>query len=308
MKHHAALVAVLAIVFAGTAELSAQAAGARGGIDTDAQQGSGEPSEHAVERYIAIEGLAEVRVQPTSIRAVLAVTSEAATAKECHADNQGKLDALINALVGLDMDRKSIVVDFISMLPMYEWEIQTQEERKVAVEKSVGFRLQNNVHLSVPTEQQTRAAVAEAFKLGITDVLAFDYWNGELDQHKVAAQRKALAEAQRKAELLLSALFKEKPLPINVHEATWVIYPKDMYRSFENAYAGQYQSQHWRNNTPSISAFRPKNTYYHGFYERADVQDSTMPMHPQISIVAKIKLYYASPGRPKDDKDKAEKE
>ena len=57
-----------------------------------------------------------------------------------------------------------------------------------------------------------------------------------------------------------------------------------------------------------VKAFRPKNTYYHGFYERADVQGTKLPMHPEISVVAKIKLYYLSPGRPKDKADKEEGE
>ena len=116
----------------------------------------------------------------------------------------------------------------------------------------------------------------------IPDIIAFDYWCRDLDAHKVKAQQKALAEARRKAELLL-AVFDEKPKAINVHEATKTSFPQALYRSFENTYSQKYQADAWgRNrNIPRIAAIRPKNYYYAGFSGQVDVQDAAMPIRPQ---------------------------
>ncbi len=51
-------------------------------------------SRDAIESFIAIDGRAEVRLKPTQIRIVLAVTADARTAQECQAAVKQQIDAL----------------------------------------------------------------------------------------------------------------------------------------------------------------------------------------------------------------------
>lgn len=300
----ASAVALLCCVPVCAALVSAQSSGSRGGVtQRSAGQAPDEPSERAVERFITITGTAEIRVVPSTIRVVLAITSEGERAADCRTAYESKRDELIGALTANGIARDAILTDFIAMLPVYQWRVEKQEGRDVAVERLTGYRLQNNVHVEVATEAQAQQAIGAAFERGVTDVIAVDHWSDALDRHKVAAQERALAEAQRKARLLL-AVFDPQPLPINVHEATRVIYPKDSYQSFENAYTGAIEQRNWRENIPTIATFRPKNTYYQGFFEHADVQDAAMPMDPRISVVSTVKLYYAAPGRPTESDGK----
>jgi hypothetical protein len=138
--------------------------------------------------------------------------------------------------------------------------------------------------------------------LGITDIISFDYWCDSLDDHKVEVQKKALAEAHRKADLLLTAHFQQKPKSLNIHEQTEVIYPKSLYESFENVYAERIQRSYDRRSLPQVHAFRPKNTHYRGFFGETDSQDPRLPMQPEISIVSTISCFYAVP-RENEDKD-----
>ena len=278
----------------------AQDAGMRGGVSrVTIDRGRAEPDPDSIDRFIAVEGKVEIRVEPTEIRVVLALTSEGVTAQGCEDDNKRKSDALLTALRDVGIAADAMRVDFISVLPVYDWKIEKEGGRDIAVEHRVGYRLQSNLHVAVPSERQARAAVTEAFKLDITDVLAFDYWSKDLDRIKIQAQEKALAEAGRKSDLLLS-VFAERPAPINVHEATWVHLPHDMYRAFQTAYAAGYQGS-YRSNIPHISAFRPKNTYYHGFDERVDDGDPSLLMRPQISVVSSVILYFDSPRARRQD-------
>ncbi len=276
-----------------------QGSGARGGAGKPALQPHPNLDPHAVESYITIEGRAEVRVQPTSIRVVLALTTESATASGCYESNQTKERAYLKALLDSGVGQEKIAFDFISMLPVYKWVIEEQEGQKLAVEKPSGYHMQTNVHIEVPTEAQAQVVIREAFKLEISDVIAFDYWTKEIDRYKEEAREKALRIVRKKADLLLGALFEEKPKPINLDESTRVVYPKSLYVSFKNDYSQRYESRSYssnQRNIPRILAFRPKNTYYHGFFEETDEQSANLPIHPEISVVSTVRFYYAAPG------------
>ena len=95
-------------------------------------------------------------------------------------------------------------------------------------------------------------------------------------------------------------MFDKKPMVINILETTKTVLPQALYRSFENTYSQQYQSNSWsrRQNIPQIAAFRPKNYYYAGFSSQVDVQDKNMPIRPQISVVSTVRIYYQAPTKP----------
>ncbi len=255
----------------------------------------------AIENYITVEGTAEKRVDPTALRIVLAILVEKPNSSECETACREMEDKLVKALRYLKIAREAIVIDFISILPTYEWKLEDRQGRSVAVETRSGFRMQSNVHIEVATEEKAREALQAAFKLGVSDVIAFDYWNKDIDLHKKEARKAALAAAKEKAELLLGALFDKPPRPLNVHESTRVVYPRSLYDSFKNTYDEKFSSWSLNERLIRIWAAKPKNTYYRGFQEDTDVQGEGLPLHPTISVVSTVRLYYATP-KAKGDK------
>jgi uncharacterized protein YggE len=246
------------------------------------------------ESYIAIDGRAEVRVRPTEIRVVLAVTSEGKTAQECQRSVATKVGRLRAAWTNLEIAPKDIVEDFIAILPVYQWELEKRGDVEVGVENKVGFRMQTNIHLSVPNDGKAPVALTAAFEQGVTDIIAFDYWSRELDEIKLKARGQAVKAALSKSDVLLGALFDERPAVINVQEQTTIRYPESLYHSFQNS-VDQNVTSSWRRDIPFIRAYRPQNTYYRGLYSDGDVQASELPMHPEISVVSTVRLYFKSP-------------
>lgn len=285
----------------------AQFGGSRAGVEGQPKgsQGLAPLTREIAESYIAIDGKAEVRVRPTELRIVMAVTAEGETAQDCQKTIDAALAKLKGAWTKLKIAPEAIVVDFIAVLPRYEWKVEKRGEVDVGVEKKAGYRMQTNVHLAVPGDAAAQAALAAAFEQGVTDIIAFDYWSKELDTVKEQAREKALAAARSKADLML-ALFAEKPPVINVQEQVAVHYPDSLYHSFTNA-ADEEVVPAWRRDLPFLRAYRPRNTYYRGFYSDGDVQPRDLPMKPEISVVATVRLYFESPAAPKraekDDKE-----
>ena len=144
------------------------------------------------EGYITIEGRAEERVRPTDVRVVLAVTSEGETAPKCQQTINATIERLRAAWSKMGIGPERVVVDFIAVLPRYEWSPEKHGTLDAEVEKKAGFRMQTNVHLAARGEAEARAALAKALEQGITDIIAFDYWSKDLDGVKVKVQGEAV--------------------------------------------------------------------------------------------------------------------
>ncbi len=272
-----------------------QLAGSRAGLGEGAAGVADLPAlaRELVQGYIAIDGRAVVRVRATEIRVVMAVTGEGQTAQECQKTVEATIDRLKTAWLKMNIPADKIVVDFIAILPHYQWAVEKQGDVDVGVEKRVGFRMQTNVHLAVKGEAEAQAALGRAFQEGVTDIIAFDYWAGNLDEVKVTARAQALKAAQAKADTLL-AMFEKRPPPINVQEQTVVRYPESLYHSFTTSY-DESVAPSWRREIPFLRAPRPRNTYYRGLAGDSDVTPRELPMSPEISVVSTVRLYYESP-------------
>ena len=178
-----------------------QMAGSRGGAVREILDMTGlatlDPK--VAEGYITIEGRAELRVRPTDVRMVLAVTSEAETAQKCQQSIDATIDRLKGAWSKMGIGPEKIVVDFIAILPRYQWTPEKHGNADVEVEKKVGYRMQTNVHLAAKGEAEARVALGRALEQGITDIIAFDYWSKDLDEVKVKVRQQALKAARAKA-------------------------------------------------------------------------------------------------------------
>lgn len=274
----------------------AQFGGSHAGVESNSSGVPGLPmlDRAVVESFIAIDGRAEVRVRPTEIRIVFAITSEGPTARECQAVIDDTISKLKKSWSAMGIPAESIVEDFIAVLPLYEWNLEKRGASEIGVEKKAGFRMQTNVHLAVPNDANAAKALAMAFEHGVTDIIAFDYWSKELDDVKLKAREQAVKAARAKSDLLLAALFAAIPPVINVQEQITIRYPESLYHSFVNTYDEEVTNG-WRRDIPFIRAYRPRNTYYRGFYSDGDIQARDLPMHPEISVVSSVRLYFESP-------------
>lgn len=285
----------------------AQFGGSRAGLEeqqTMESRPSSSLTKEVAESYILIDGKAEVRVKPTELRIVLAVTAEGETAIDCQQGVDATLAKLKTAWAKIKIPPEAIVVDFIAVLPLYEWKVERDEN--LMRERRAGFRMQSNVHLEVADDTAAMSSLVAAFEQGVTDIIAFDYWSKELDSVKEQTREKALTAARAKSDLLLKALFAEKPPVINVQEQTTVHYPVSLYHSFTNT-GNEEAVPTYARNYNFVRAYRPKNTYYRGLFSDGDIQPRELPMKPEISVVSIVRLYFESPAAAERGKKKPQK-
>jgi uncharacterized protein YggE len=212
------------------AVVCAQAAGERGAAQQAPQVVRAQaPDPATAERLITVEAVAAVRVVPTQLRLVFAVSATGETATQASAGVRDLLVAIEKHLEKVGVGAKDRDVDFIAAMPTYDWRVEKQDEKAVLVERRTGTRVQYNLHVTVLDEAAARVAIEAAIAGDGVDLLAVDYWSSELAAKQVEAQKQALAAARQKADLLL-AVFPEKPSPVNVHEQTHVFFPAQLTR------------------------------------------------------------------------------
>lgn len=287
----------LCSVFCLTLPLAAQAGGLRSGTsETPHLQRLGAPEPAVAERLITIEAQAEVRVVPSRLRIVFAVSASGPTASEASAAGRALLAQTKGKLVKAGLVEADLDTDFIAAVPIYGWSVGNQGGKDVLVEKRSGFRVQYNLHAYVADEAGALVAIEAATAGDGIDVIAVDYWSDNLAKKQSEAQQQALKAAQAKAALLLS-VFPVTPTPVNVHESTRVLFPQQLYQTLPRVEdsAGNWYS---RDEMPRVPASRPIQTYYRGLFEAVDAGSPVMPGKREIEVVSTVRLYYAAPERP----------
>jgi uncharacterized protein YggE len=275
----------------------AQDAGLRGGTHEAPQVPRlGPPDPASAERVITIEATAEVRVLPSRLRVVFSASALGATVSAASTAGRELVTATKAQLIKTGIAEADLDTDFIAALPVFGWNVEKQNGKDALIEKRTGFRVQYNLHAAVADETGARNAIEAATTGFGVDVVAVDYWSDQLEAKQQEARQKALAAAQQKAKLLLSA-FAEPPKLVNVHEQTRVLFPQQLYQTLPRVEdsAGQWYSE---DRMPRVPAPRPLQTYYRGLFADVDAVEKVMPGKREIEVVATVRLYYAAPDRP----------
>lgn len=225
------------------------------------------PGAVEAERLITIEGVAEVRVAPSRLRVVFAISAEGSHTAAASDAVRKRLAETKTALQAVGVAPTDIDTDFIAARPIYGWRVEKQGDRDVLAEVRTGVRVQHNLHVPVADEAAALATIEAV-------------------------------TARDGVELL--AVFPEPPMPINVAETTRIFYPHQLYHAL-SASAETVTTYYSRDELPRVPAQRPLRVYYRGLFDDIDAPVATMPGKREIEIVSTVRLYYAAPGRPARD-------
>lgn len=243
---------------------------------------------------ITINGSAERRLVPEKMRLVVALTREGPTAVECR-DALREDIALIRKdwATHLKIGEKDIVEDFVALLPVENWAKEVNGVRET--QGTAGYRLQINLHVSLPSDVLAVQAIELAFLLANANVITFDYWHSKLDDLRKEVRALAVAEAKEKSDVML-AVFDQRPQIINIDEDTHVFYPNQLYQTYVNALETE---DYWRNRDQPVPESISKFSFLRGLQSDTDSRSKEIMMKPEIVVASSVNLYYQSPAKSK---------
>lgn len=185
---------------------------------------------HAEEkRTISVTGDAEVKVTPD--RVIVSMTSETRGQDllETKTQNDQSVSAFIEyARKTLDIDKKHIQTDFVTVQPMYRHcNYQDELKGKCSPLDISYYSVQKGVQLKLNNLENYEALVTKALELGITRIDNIQFVTTELRKHRDRAREMAAKAAEEKARDLVNTLGMElgKPVTINANRFS-VYYPR----------------------------------------------------------------------------------
>lgn len=244
------------------------------------------------EMYIQIKGIYNEKA--SSQRAVFSVLQIGKTAEETTKLMDERLENVIKQLTAFNAEIE-IIIDMISFLPMYDYEIQKKIfNPKTYNEKPSGFELKKNLIIKYKKTNDLNTIMNVCAKQEIYDLAKVDYVTSNLDHIRDVLQTKAAEEYKQMltnySAIMNTDLFKKEK---SLTEGYNTVYPMESYKDY-TAY-----SQASINFAPesTVNNIRKNNTQFydaslsktHTFVVNADITEPTIQIFYDLIIKIKLK-------------------
>lgn len=244
------------------------------------------------EMYISIKGIYNEKA--TSQRAVFSVLQIGKTAEETTNLMDTRLELVTKAITSFNPEIE-IIIDMISFVPMYDYEIQKKIfNPKTYNEKPSGFELKKNLIIKFKKTNDLNAIMNFCAKQEIYDLAKVDYVTSNLDHIRDVLQTKAAEEYKQMltnySAIMNTDLFKKEK---SLTEGYNTVYPMESYRSYT---AFSQASIHFEPES-TINNIRKNNTQFydaalaktHTFVVNADITEPTIQLFYDLTVRIKLK-------------------
>ncbi|HBF88972.1 MAG TPA: hypothetical protein DDX39_10050 [Bacteroidales bacterium] len=106
---------------------------------------------------------------------ILGITQIGDSIETCHQLINARINKFIKKLEKLNIKKEDIYIDFISQVPVFEYEVEKKLFSKSYNEIPKGFELKKNVHIKYTDNKIAEQLLIEAAKSEIYDIIKVDY-------------------------------------------------------------------------------------------------------------------------------------
>jgi uncharacterized protein YggE len=234
--------------------------------------------------------------KPTHYLAIFALTQEGESIAQTDTFINQRLETFKRGLRAVGIFDTDIYVDFISLIPKYEVQVEKKRRSKTANEIPLGFQLKKNIHIQFSDSRLmdkiiSAAAVAEIYDMAKVEVDISD--TKKLHEEMAEEAMKIIAiKAKRYAPLNI------KTTPLSMGENFETYYPTEQYETY-SAYAADYSqiqsNQSFAQNKMSVKyGSKDKTVFYNRLpYDQFDLVINPNFVEPPIQIHYKVQVKYA---------------
>lgn len=151
-----------------------------------------------ISRQIEVTGVGQVFSVPDRFSFSLSLEEKGSSAAGLNGVMTEKSTRVINALLKVGVNKKSLQALQVRFNPWVEYNNQTREQK--------GFILTRTINVTVDDLQVYEKAIDEVLKLGITSITNFNYSSSESEVHYQESLRQALLNAKARAKDMVKTL------------------------------------------------------------------------------------------------------
>jgi hypothetical protein len=235
-------------------------------------------------------------IKPTNYLAIFAVNQEGETIGQTDSFMNQRLDVFKRGLSALGIIESEINVDFISLVPKYEVQVDKKRRSKTANELPLGFQLKKNIHIQFKDNRMMDKIISAAAVAEIYDMAKVEVDVPNLKKIYEELNEEALKIVASKAKKFTA--FNLKAVPLSIADNFETYYPTEQYESY-TAYTTDYSqlqaNQNYKQNKMSVKyASKDKTVFYNRLpYDQFDSVINPTFVEPPIQVHYKMQVKYA---------------
>ncbi len=203
-------------------------------------------------------------------------------------------------LIQLGIKENEMIIDFLSLVPEYEYDVEKKLFSRTYNEVPVGFELKKNVHVRFKDNKILDKIIAKAAENEIYDLSKVEYFINDTDVLYQKLRKKAFEIIAEKEKLYDSLNIKLSKAEKVADENFQTFFPFDRYRSYEAVSKG-------KTSFSKNSKINNKNRSPSAFYEKLDYDNieciiNPTILEPAVQLFFTLKVRYTLPKEEKEDK------
>ena len=147
---------------------------------------------------ITVNGQGKVTTEPDLTIITLGVVTEGATVEDIQTQNTNKMNSIITAIKELGIADKDIQTQNFNVNPKYTWDDGDRKED--------GYQINQNVEVKVRDKANVSKILSRSAELGANQIGGMRFVIDDNTQFEQEARKKAIADAQSKANELANSL------------------------------------------------------------------------------------------------------
>lgn len=212
-------------------------------------------------------------------------------------DVQQNLDKRIadfqKGLMELGIKEDEMIIDFLSLVPEYEYDIEKKLFSKTYNEVPVGFELKKNVHIRFKDNKILDKIIAKAAENEIYDLSKVEYFIKDTDILYQKLRRKAFEIISKKEKLYDSLHINLSKAEKIADEKFQTYFPFDRYRSYSAVSKGKTS---FSKNAKVNDENRSPSAFYEKLdYDKIECIINPTILEPAVQLFFTLKVRYIFP-------------
>ncbi len=233
-----------------------------------------------------------INVKPDKLMAVFSLLQAGETATEVDKMANDRLNGFSNELQKIGVSTANIFVDMISLVPVFEIEVEKRLFSKSYNEVPKGFELQKNIHILIDEESKLHQIMTIASNYEIYDIIKVDYIVQDINKVQAQLQTEAINVIQAKLEKMKKLGVDFNSPYKTMSEESAVTYPTERYLSHQASSASlSIDVQKKRGTVQRIR--KPIIQYYNKVSENGfDLVVNPQVLAPVVQFSYQLKVRY----------------
>ncbi len=254
------------------------------------------------DRLIELETTVLMNVTADEYVAMFHIEQKGEKIKDVQENIDKRIANFQKGLLELGIKEEEMIVDFLSLVPEYEYDVEKKLFSRTYNEVPVGFELKKNVHIRFKDNKILDRIIAKAAENEIYDLSKVEYFINDTDILYQKLRTKAFEMISQKEKLYDGANIYISEANKVADENFQTFFPFDRYRSYEAISKG-------KTSFSKNSTVNDKNRSPSAFYEKLDYDNieciiNPTILEPAVQLVFVLKVQYFLPKVKEEREDK----